>query len=176
MWSSKRAARKAMLSLALLAPVLAVAGCTGLKPVYSDVAVAQQQYAFNFAKPTSRLDQVAYEELALRFPNAAPDAPLLTVSVSTGGRQLTRSATANPLTNYEATAYGTVTITDAAGKRLFTASRNATTSYQTNGQVFADTEAYMAASIQAARDVAESLRLAILAGYHGPVAALPASK
>lgn len=168
MWSSKRAARNTLVSLVLLAPMLAVAGCTGLTPVYSDAAMAQKTFAFNFAKPNSRLDQVAYQELASRFPNAAPDAPTLAVSISAGGRQLTRSATDNPVTNSEAGAYGTLTITDAQGKQLFVASRNASSSYQTNGQVFADTEAYKAATEQATRAVAESLRLAVLAGYKGP--------
>lgn len=175
MWSSKRAARNALVSLTLLAPVLAVAGCTTLTPVYSDAAMAEAKYAFNFAQPRSRLDQIAYQELALRFPAGKPDSPLLTVSVSSGGRTLTRSATVNPVTNREAIAYGTVVITDGFGKRLFAASRNASASYQTNGQVFADTEAYRSASEQAARAVTESLRLAILAGYPGPIG-LPAAQ
>lgn len=168
MWSSKRAARNTLVSLVLLAPMLAVAGCTGLTPVYSDAAMAQKTFAFNFAKPNSRLEQVAYQELALRFPNAAPDAPTLSVSVGVGSRLLTRSASANPLTSYEAVASGTATIADAQGKTLFTASRTASTNFQTNGQVFADTEAYKSASEQATRELAESLRLAILAGYKGP--------
>lgn len=174
MWSSKRAARNTLVSLALLAPVLAVAGCTGLTPVYSDAALSQKKFAFNFAAPASRLDQIAYQELALRFPNAGPDAPTLTVSVSAGGRQLTRSATRNPITNYEAIAYGTVTIVDRDGRQLFSAVRNASASYQTNGQVFADTEAFNAAAAQATRSVAESLRLAILAGYPAAIPQRPA--
>ena len=169
MWSSKRAARNALVALAFLTPALTLAGCTSFAPVYSDAAMSEAKFAFNYAKPSSRLEQVAYQELSLRFPEARrADAPTLAVSISAGGRGLTRSASVNPVTNYEASASGTVTITDASGKKLFAATRNASTGYQTNGQVFADTEAFRAASEQAARDVAESLRLAILAGYKGP--------
>jgi len=175
MWSSKRAARNALVSLAFLAPTLALAGCTSFAPVYSDVAMAEAKYAFNFAKPVSRLDQIAYQELALRFPGGTLDSPTLTVSIGASSRGLTRSATVNPVTNYEAIANGTATITDASGKKLFSATRSASTGYQTNGQVFADTEAFRSASEQAARDVAESLRLAILAGYKGQLLA-PALK
>jgi len=171
MWSSKRTARNALVSLAFLTPALALVGCTSFTPVYSDAAMAEGKFAFNFARPASRLDQVAYQELALRFPGAKADSPTLTVSVSAGSRRLTRSASVNPVTNYEAVANGTVTITDASGRKLFSATRSASTGYQTNGQVFADTEAFRSASEQAARDVAESLRLAILAGYQGPVPA-----
>ncbi|HEY4199396.1 MAG TPA: hypothetical protein VGM83_02450 [Devosiaceae bacterium] len=144
-------------------PVLALAGCT-LTPVYSE-ANTEGKFAVRFAPPADRLQQLVYQDLALRFPGTAgPDAPTVHITVRPRAHLLARTATDNPLQSLEVGVTGTIKIIAADGKTVLpSTSRTASAGYEVSGQVFADTEARTEATERATHELAESLRLAMLA-------------
>jgi hypothetical protein len=168
MWSPERVCRNAFVALAFSLPALALAGCT-LTPVYSDAAATQAKLRFHYIEPTSRLEQVVYQELALRFGgDAGEGAPRLRISVGQSARDLTISTTNNPVDARQVTVNGTASLVSADGSTLLlTVKRTASANYETNGQVFADREARNEAAERAARELAESLRLGLIAGLAG---------
>ncbi|UJW84323.1 hypothetical protein [Devosia sp. SL43] len=142
-------------------------GACSFAPVYTGPLASQPMLNLAYAKPNSRLEQVVYQELALRFGSSdAATAPLATVSVSSSAADTMLSATANPSKAIEVTVTATLTITARDGStapaQSFT--RMATASYTRNGQVLADNAAATEAAERAAKAAAESLRLAVLAG------------
>lgn len=164
MWSPERLCRNALIGISFSLPALALAGCT-VTPVYSDAAAVQQKLRFSYAEPTTRLQQIVYQDLALRFGgDAGAGAPRLSVTVSPSGRGLTLSANPAPVTQAEATVSGTATVVAPDGTVLLSVRRTASAGYETNGQVFADREARAEAAERATHELAESLRLALLAG------------
>jgi hypothetical protein len=164
MWSPEHFCRNLLIGLAFSLPALALAGCT-LTPVYSDAVATQQKLRFSYAEPSTRLQQIVYQDLALRFgADAGADAPHLRVAVSQGGRGLTLSANPAPVEQAEAIVNGTATVIAPGGETLLTVSRSASAGYETNGQVFADREARIEAAERATHELAESLRLALIAG------------
>lgn len=170
MLSFSALARKGLILLALSSS-LALAGCSGLRPVYGDQGVANARMEMNFAKPNSRLDQIVYQEFALRFGRTDnPDAPRLTVSTTSSGRGLTTTSVTKPATQYQMTVTATAVVSTADGETVFSGSRSATAQYFTVGQVLADTEAGNEAGERAAKEAAEGLRLAILGALATPAA------
>lgn len=167
-----------MSRLILLAvTLLALAGCT-FRPVYQDHDPrSQMSLAFDLEKPTSRLEQIVYEDIALRFyVTKAPNTPKLRVSVATSGGAAflsdtfikksdgQRGAPSGLPRRNQITATATATAT-YQGKTTFTATRNATAEYTSSGQIIADQAALVDAQERAAKSAAESLRLAILATF-----------
>jgi hypothetical protein len=163
MWLSKAVQSAAMVGALLGASVLS--GCS-FSPVYSGALAAQPSLALSYAKPTSRLEQVIYQELSLRLGSSASGtAPLTTVTVVPVVGDLALSRTDNPSKPMEASVTATLTITprDGSGKPVKTFTRRATANYTRNGQVLADVSAQEEALERAAKAAAESLRLAVLA-------------
>lgn len=170
MSSSSAIARKGLILL-LLSGTLALAGCSGLRPVYGDHGIANARMEMNYAKPASRLDQIVYQEFVLRFGRTDnPNAPRLTVSTTSSARGLTTTSVTKPATQYQVTVTATAVVAAADGETVFSGSRSATAQYATVGQVLADTEAANEASERAAKEAAEGLRLAILGALATPVA------
>lgn len=167
--SSFRLLRSGMLALALAGP-LALAGCSSFRPVYGEAGVVQGQLAFNYAKPSSRLEQIIVQDLALRLgkQSTSPDAPELRISAAAGARALTRTAVTKPATQYEMAVTATYSVI-SDGKVLLQGTRKATASYSTVGQVLADEAAAKDAQERAAHEVAETIRLSILAQLAAPV-------
>ena len=162
---SKLFLRKAVLGFAL-ASAAVLSACT-MAPVYSDARTASQQLAFTYAEPNSRLEQIVYQDLRLRLGESqVPDARELRVSISAGGSREALSATDNPNTTKRVTAVARLTIAPPAGSggAPVTITRTAMANYTTNAQAFAAQEALVEAQERAAHAVAESLRLALLAG------------
>lgn len=162
---SKLFLRKAFLGLALGSTAVLPA-CT-MAPVYSDPQAVSQQLAFTYAEPNSRLEQIVYQDLRLRFGESqAADARELRVSVSAGASREAISATVNPNSMRRVTAVARLTITPPAGSGEIpiTITRTAMANYTTNAQAFAAQEALVEAQERATHAVAESLRLAVLAG------------
>jgi hypothetical protein len=168
MWSPERVCRNAFAALAFSLPALALAGCT-LTPVYSDAVATQAKLRFHYIEPNNRLEQIVYQELALRFGgDAGEGAQRLRISVGQSARDLTISATNNPVDARQVTVNGTASVVSADGSTLLlTVKRTASANYETNGQVFADREARNEAAERAARELAESLRLGLIAGLAG---------
>jgi hypothetical protein len=162
MWSSEALPRRLLLAL-ILASAATLAGCSGLTPVYGDHGIASERQAFRYARPATRLDQVIIEELKLRLGESRDaGAPLLTVVSKTETRDLTRSKVARADEQHEAVVTAALTITDASGATLLQTSRSAAASFTTDGQGLADTEAERSAGEQAAKSLAETLRLTVL--------------
>ncbi|WP_240231239.1 hypothetical protein [Devosia lacusdianchii] len=162
---SKTLRRTAVIGLALgLGPVL---GACSFTPVYSGALASQPDLNLAYGKPNSRLEQVVYQELALRFgpSSEAETAPLATVSVGSSAADMTMAATANPSKPMEVTVTATLTIARRDGSTTppMTFTRKATANYTRSGQVLADNTAAAEASERAAKVAAESLRLAVLA-------------
>lgn len=169
MSSYSAAARKGLILL-MLSGTLAVAGCSGLRPVYGDHGIANARMEMTYGKPGSRLDQIVYQEFALRFGRTDnPNAPRLTVSTTQSARGLTTTSVTKPATQYQVTVTATAVVTTADGQKVFAGSRSATAQYFSVGQVLADTEAANEASERAAKEAAEGLRLAILGALATPV-------
>jgi hypothetical protein len=142
----------------------ALAGCT-MAPVHSS-AMAQSSPALAYGEPSSRLEQVVYQELALRLGESrSPSASLVTVAVSTSGSTEALSDTVDPNTLRSVTVTAQMTVSPRGGSATepITLSRTATAQYTTNAQALAAQESRNQAEEQAARAVAESLRLAYLA-------------
>ena len=141
-------------------------GACSFSPVYSGTLASQPMLNLAFAKPTSRLEQVVYQELALRFGSSdTPTAPLATVSVSAAAGGIGLSSTSNPNKLYRTVVTAKLTIArrDGTDATPMTFTRQATAEYTTSGQVLADTAAANEAAERAAKAAAESLRLAMLA-------------
>lgn len=152
-------------SVIALAGMPWLAACT-LTPVYSGRLAQSPDLNLAFAKPASRLDQIVYQELSLRFGSSDSDtAPLASVVTSPATVTLVNTATANPNTTSEVTVTATLTITRRDGSDVdpVVLTRQATANYQTGAQILNDSSAYIDASERAAKAAAESLRLAILA-------------
>lgn len=155
---------KALLRTAFLVPAFAgvamLSACTGLTPVYSDQTGSAT--ALHFADPNSPLEQIVYQDLARRFGTTDnPDAPQVSVAVSSYARALTQSQTADPAASNLVTATGVIHIT-RNGQPVLTATRQATATYTINNQVLSDTTAQNAAGEQAAHALAETLELTIM--------------
>jgi LPS-assembly lipoprotein len=160
MLSFSRTRRAALLAVSLAAG-LALAACT-LTPAYNGDS-GQHAVALSFAEPTNPLEQIVYQSLERRFTVAtSPDAPAVSVSVSTATRALAQSVTTDPQASQLLTATGTVKITKN-GQPVLTATRQATATYSTSGQVLADNSAQTNAANQAAQALADTLELTILA-------------
>lgn len=157
--------RRVVLASVLLAFGTALSACS-FSPVYSGALASQPTLDLAYAKPTSRLEQVIYQELALRFGTSeATTAPLATVTASSSGSAIGLSATANPNKPARVTVAATLTITrrDGTTSAPVRITREASAEYTTSGQDLADTAAATDAAERAAKAAAESLRLAVLA-------------
>jgi hypothetical protein len=162
--SSFKPSRHLVMAGLILAMAGALAGCTSFRPVYSGTLAAQPVLNLSYAKPNSRLEQVIYQELALRLgESSAPGSPVASVSVSSSAGGMALSDSVNPSIPLEVTVTATLTITPTDGTEALRFVRRATANYTRNGQVLADRAAANEAAERAAKAAAESLRLAVLA-------------
>lgn len=160
MWSSRPLFRNGFLALVLC---LALAGCTGLRPVYGDYGLTGSTLAFSYAEPASRVDQIIIQALRLRLGKSAdPDAPRVTISAYPGGRQLNRSRVGRPVNEHEVVVTASYRV-ESGGAVVASGTRTASAHYTRNSQVLADDAAYNDAIERAAREVAETIRLSIIA-------------
>lgn len=161
---SKPLTRLGFIVLTLGTPIV-LSACT-LTPVYSGAMAESPSMNLAFAKPRTRLEQIIYQDLSFRLGSTdSATAPLVTVSVSSSAGDMTLSATSNPSKPVEVFATATMTITprDGSDSKVQTITRKASATYTRNSQVLADKSAEIEAAERAAKAVAESLRLAVLA-------------
>lgn len=154
--------RRRFLALIVALPLLA--GCS-FAPLYGN-APAGTGTGFAYAEPTNRLEQIIYQELAFRLGKSdSPSAHLISVSASQSNRRVGRTSPGSVLSAYEAkvTASVNVSTRDAEPETLKSFSRFAAASYEISGQVVADNAATANAGENAARAVADSLRLILVA-------------
>lgn len=141
-------------------------GACSFSPVYGGAQAGSPSFDFAYAKPNSRLEQVIYQELALRFGSSSgPAASQVSVSVSSGASDMMMSQTVNPAKARQVTVTATLTIVkpDDSTQAPIRLTRQATAEYTANSQVLGDRAAVTEAAERAAKAVAESLRLAVLA-------------
>lgn len=162
MWSPKVALRSALIALGL-SGALVLAGCTGLTPVYGERTLATEKQAFRYAEPTNRLEQVIYQELVLRFGRSAdPSRPVVKITTTGTDDDLTRSDVLRPSEARQATVTAVIEVTGGDGQMLLKTTRSAAAPYMTDSQALAASEAEKAAYEQAARALAETIRLTLL--------------
>lgn len=153
--------RRAVLPVLALAAIALVAGCT-FTPAYTDNSAASA-LMLNFAQPTNPLEQIVYQDLTRRFGAAtSPDAPQVSVTVTSYSRALSQAVTTDPAKGNLMTVSGVLRIS-RGGQPILTASRQATATYSTDSQVLGDNSAMTAAQEQAAHALADTLELTILA-------------
>ena len=161
MWSFKRSLRAIAWSVVLAAPV-ALAGCTGLTPVYGPNGLGNERVDVRYAEPASRTEQIIYQDLALRLGKASGDVPLVTVRASQRAVALTNDTLTLPNSQRQMTVTATITVT-AKGKSLFSGTRSATADFTTDAQSLANQQATDDAAARAAHLLADTIRLEILA-------------
>jgi hypothetical protein len=161
MSSFSRLFRIAAVALALgVVPVLA--GCSGLKPVYGDVRIGgQQAVELRYESPQNRLEQIIYQDLALRLGKSSGNVPMVRVTASQSSVSLAAKAAGMEPQQMRVTASVVVTAPD--GQVLLSRSRTQTADYTTGPQSLSNRQAAADAAERAARLLADTLRLEILA-------------
>lgn len=160
MSSPSRIIRAALLALALTAPL---AACT-MAPVYSDRGVGMERVAVSYAAPGNRLEQIIYQDLALKLGKSSGAVPVVKISASQRGADLTEIGQGGgPLDQRQLTVTARVTVTDPERGVILNVSRSQTADFTTGPQAFANQEAVSAAARNAALLLADTLRLEILA-------------
>jgi hypothetical protein len=160
MSSFSRAAGSALVALALLMPL---AACTGIRPVYSDAGLGAKRMDVAYAAPANRLEQIIYQDLALRLGKASGNVPLVRISARASAANLTSNTIASPTTPKMTTVTATLTVTAPDGAVLFSGVRSQTADFTSDAQALSNQQASAAAERQAALLLADTLRLQILA-------------
>jgi len=154
-----RAAASALLAVALLAPL---AGCTGLRPVYSNAGLGAERVHVVYAAPNNRLEQIIYNDLALKLGKGGDNAPTVAVSASSSSADLTNNTVSSPLNAKQVTVSASLTVTAPDGTVLFSGTRSQTSDLTHDAQTLANRQATESAERQAALLLADTLRLEVL--------------
>jgi hypothetical protein len=142
---------------------LSLSACSGFTPVYGERGLSAERQAFQYADPKSRLEQIIYQELVLRFGRSTdPGRPLVRITTSTSDAELTKSDVLRPSRAKQVTVTALIEVVDADGKLLLKTTRSAAAPYMSDSQALAASEAEKAAYEQAARALADTIRLTLL--------------
>lgn len=163
MWSSEARRLRGLGGALVLAGALALGGCTGLRPVYSDATIASQRAEVRYAAPTNRLEQVIYQDLALRLGKSDGNVPTVKVEVSQDSVGLTSGNVDRPFDQRQMTVTAKITVTSPDDKVLWSGTRSQTADYNTSSQAGASRQAADDAALRAAKLLADTIRLQILA-------------
>jgi hypothetical protein len=160
MSSFSRAVRVALIGVALTLPL---AACTGIRPVYSDAALGAKRVNVVYAAPNNRLEQIIYNDLALRLgKSSGVSAPTVTVSAYGYGTDLNTTTVGTPVNAKQAVVGASLTVTAPDGSVLFSGGRTQTADYTSSSQTLANQQAVDSAQRRAALLLADTLRLDIL--------------
>lgn len=163
MWLSSRAVRIAGLLLGLVGP-LALAGCTGLTPVYGDNGLGAQRVQIAYNAPANRLERIIYNDLSLRLgSDQGGSEARLSVSASQRSTALTNDTVSAAALQRQMIVTAAVTLVRPDGKMLFSGTLSQTADYTIGAQAFANQEAAANAAENAARLLADTIRLKVLA-------------
>jgi hypothetical protein len=164
--SRTTAAIRAILVALALTTTTTLAACSSFTPVYG---IGVERHAVRYDKPASRLEQIIYQELALRLGRSSdPSAPLVRVTTSSALRDLTKTDVRRPSGQREAVVTARVELIDADGRVAFTATRSASALFTADSQALAETEAERDARERAAKALAETVRLTLLGALANP--------
>jgi hypothetical protein len=160
MLSFSRAVGSALLAVALLAPL---AACTGLRPVYGDSAFGAKRIDVVYAAPNNRLEQIIYQDLALRLGKGQGGGPTVAISAWASYPDLTNNSVSSPVNARQAIVYAQLTVTAADGTVKFSGQRSQSADFTRDGQALSNRQAEDSAARQAALLLADTLRLQIIA-------------
>jgi hypothetical protein len=143
-----------------LAPVLSA--CAGFTPVYGENGLGSQRVDVKYASPSNRLEQVIYQDLALKLGKSTGDVPVVTISAAaTLPTTDTSTATLNVAAG-QVTVRAFVSVVGPDGKMIVQNNRSVVENFVNGGQAFSNQEAANEASERGAKELAESIRLEIL--------------
>jgi LPS-assembly lipoprotein len=160
MLSSSRTLGAILMALALTATLT---GCTGLIPVHGQRGLGSERVEVSYEEPSNRLEQIIYQDLALRLGKSSGDVPRVRVSASQHSVALTNSTVSAPSGQRQMVVTGRIRVTDAAGEVLFSGTRSQTADYTSDAQTLANQQAEVSAARQAALLLADTIRLEIIA-------------
>lgn len=162
MLSPNRLVGAALLGLVLVLPL---AGCTGLTPVYGERGLGAEHLAVRYAEPGNRLEQLIYQDLALRLGRAGDGSatPRVRIAATSSTRDLTSNKVTAPNQPRQATVRARVTVTGADGTTLYSGSFTQSADYTTDAQALSNAQAADAAAAQAAHLLADTIRLQLIA-------------
>jgi len=143
-----------------VAPLLSA--CTGFTPVYGENGLGNQQVAVKYASPSNRLEQVIYQDLALKLGKSAGDVPTVTISASATLPTTDTTTATLSVASGQVTVRVFVSVIDPSGKVIVQSNRSVVENFVKGGQAFSNQEAANEASERGARELAESIRLQIL--------------
>lgn len=159
-----------MRALALAATLaVTLSACTTLRPVYGENGLTNEAIALAYAEPANRLEQIIYQDLALRLGKAASgDAPELQVTATQASRALTAGNSDFPNRQRQMTVTATIRLVGSDGKVLFSGKRSAAADYTTNASALANQQAETEAAERAAKALADTIRLTLIAALASP--------
>lgn len=160
MSSSSRTLRAMLVAFALTAPL---AACTGLTPVYGERGFGAERIAVTYAEPNNRLEQIIYQDLALRLGKGGDDAATVRVSTSQSSQDLTNNTVTAPNVQKQMTVTASITVSDASGEVVFSGTRSQTADYTVDAQALSNQQAEASAARQAALLLSDTIRLEIIA-------------
>lgn len=159
MSSSSRTLGAILVALALTVPL---AACSGLTPVYGDRGLGTERVAVSYAAPNNRLEQIIYNDLALRLGKSGPDAASVKVTASQKSIALTNNTITAPNSQRQVTVTARITVSKG-GETLFSGTRSQTADYTSDAQALSNQQAEISAARQAALLLSDTIRLEIIA-------------
>ena len=162
MSSSSYAARYAGVFL-VVAVVPALSACTGFTPIYSEAGLGAHSVAVKYATPSSRLEQLIYQDLALKLGRSGGDVPTVTVTATATSPTTDTSSAATTVASRQTTVTALVRVVGADGRVIFEGSRSVTEEFGNGGQVFSNQQALKEAQVRAEKSLTETIRLQVLA-------------
>lgn len=162
--------RRPLLAALLFVPLLA--GCS-FSPVYQNTAdpaarAGRATFGFSYDRPKSGLEQIVYQALDARLPASAPrQEGFVTVSLSSSGRTVGRTATASVFNTQQSVLTANVIVYKSQTDRsiLFSIKREKAALFESSGQLLADQAARQNAEERAAHSLADDIRLALYARF-----------
>jgi hypothetical protein len=149
--------------LAAGALLLLLSGCTGLRPVYGEAALGGTTVHVSYSEPNNRLEQIIYNELALKLGKGGNNAAHVSVSARSSTADLVSPNTvASPVDPRQVTVSAKLIVTAPDGTVLFSGNRSQTADLTYDSQSLANQRAIEAARRQAALLLADTLRLEVL--------------
>lgn len=160
MSSSSRTFGAILMAVALTAPL---AACSGLTPVYGERGLGTETVEVAYAAPNNRLEQIIYQDLALRLGNSSGAVPVVKISASREASALTSNLVKAPNSPRQMKVTAKVTVTDISGDVIFSGIRSQTADYTTDAQALSNQQAADDAARRAALLLAQTIRLEVIA-------------
>ena len=162
MWSSNRVLRASAFVVGLsLLPLLSA--CAGFTPVYGENGLGNQRVDVKYAEPHTRLEQIVYQDLALKLGKSEGDVPEVSIVVDAVLPVSDTTTATTTVAASQVTVTAKVHVTAADGSLLFSGNRSVVEDFVKGGQAFSNQQAAKDAAERGARELAETIRLQIIA-------------